>query len=182
MPTAQVRSGYVGLCCRQVVFPAGQQERAGGPAHAYVLCASIAVWLRRKWPTHPSILVSAAPPAVPFALQGIAGRGVSSDNGRLLAYTEAVWGTVAANYAGQGTLPALAAVACTAMGYATGIGVSYGIFATPEISSQHELWCPAGAASLQANCTSTGFTGGNWEVEVACAATGGEGGAPWGTV
>ena len=119
---------------------------------------------------------------MPFALEGVNGLRIPTDNGRLFAYTEGVWGTVASNYAAQGTLSALADVACTAMGYASGIGVSYSIFAAaPRPWSQHELWCPAGATSLPANCLSTGFTGGNSEVEVACATAGGEGGVAWGT-
>ena len=127
---------------------------------------------------HTHFLCAAAPPAVPVALEGIAGRGVPTTQGRLLAYTEGVWGPVASWYANNygGTLAAMAAMACGQLGYANGVAVSPSAYAPNGDSGQHYIACAPGAASL-ADCSSSGLVNSGYDqVDVACSAAGGEGG------
>ena len=128
-------------------------------------------------------MCAAAPPAVPVALEGIAGRGVPTTQGRLLAYTEGVWGPVAGWYSSNyGTLAALAAVACSQLGYANGVAIFPSAYTGPNgYSGQHYIACAPGTASL-ADCSSSGLVNEGYDqVDVACSAAGGEGGG-WGWV
>ena len=63
---------------------------------------------------------------------------------------------------------------CQALGYASGIATDNSVYASSQVYAQGILSCSANGTSL-ANCTFGGYTRGYDEVEVACAAAGGEG-------
>ena len=94
----------------------------------------------------------------------------TTGTGRLQIYVSGVWGPVAGSQSGN--LTALALVACKQLGYASGIATAYSVYRVPQSNGQLAVICKGSEANVSV-CTYGPPTGGNAEVELACAASGG---------
>ena len=110
------------------------------------------------------------PAAFSVRLTGPDNRPSTTGTGRLQIYMNGMWDPVAGSQSGN--LTALALVACKQLGYASGIATAYSVYHAPQASGQLAVSCKGSEVNVSA-CTYGTTTGGNAEVELACAAAGG---------